>query len=485
MKLRKNNLIGSLTILFFLFSFCKAQETTEIKIEKDGKTIPITDATIREDGRRVLVIEKNESVRLTLEKDVEIESSDAKSVVVLDRSILKGVAENTEAVIMVKKAGKAIDITGVLKLVVQVVEVDATRQIVAQSTFLPYKTVKDNFGKKFAQSYFVVQVDIRNEKLNKQFIVQTLDLVIDPNQCLNGRFIYANFDDATCTAIFNEYFIFPSTQQSVRGEEVIGTAKADFGRSNRNLGFRALSFTASLGTVLTGFKGLIGTDGILGINVLGTTVTDAAKALIPDTSAEKLENLKKAVMTEDVIISSKSSKTFNIFIPTDQIFFSDSWDEYIKPARDSDKSAYKLKKILKLLLLASATGVLVDNDAPKVKVQSDDAFPRVKDKFNIVSEFSEDVQKRTKKAKDTREDLRVKWNTPATRNQAEKSLRNIVKELQSDNFFKGFFAAEDLSDGNKIADSLLKLSRILFADNTNDRSALIKKLEETIILNQF
>lgn len=477
--------MSSLFILLFLCGINMAQETTTIKIEKDGKTIPITEATILEDGRRVLVIEKNETVNLILEDGVKIESSDLKSVIVLDGRILKGVTENTEAEITATKSNKAIGITGIIKLVVKVVEVDATRQIVAQSTFLPYKTVKDNFGKKFAQSYFVVQVDIRNEKLNKQFIVQTLDVVIDPNQCLNGRFIYANFDDATCNAIFNEYFILPSTQQSVRGEEVIGTAKADFGRSNRNLGFRALSFTASLGTVLIGFKGLIGTDGILGINVLGTTVTDAAKALIPDTSAEKLENLKKAVMTEDVIISSKSSKTFNIFIPTDQVFFSDSWEEYIKPARDSDKSAYKLKKILKLLLLASATGVLVDNDAPKVKVQSDDAFLRVKDKFNIVTEFSQDEQKRAEKAVKVRNKLEDMLAQPNTKGEAEKQLRSILKSLQSEKVFEGFLLGKDVSDGKKIVDLLINLARNLSADNEKDNKELIKKLEDTIIANEI
>ncbi|MBK8809432.1 MAG: hypothetical protein IPN69_01690 [Acidobacteria bacterium] len=489
MRLKKHQMIAALIIALFACGLSAAQNAAEeaaISIEKEGRTVSITDATVLEDGRRVLVIEKNETVKLVLPSGVSVESSDLNSVLVINDSILLGKKENTEAVIAAKKAGKEIAIKGVIKLVVRVVEVDFTRQIIAESTFLPYKSVKDNFGKKFAQSYFVVQVDIRNEKLSKQFIVQTLDVIIDPNQCQNGRYLYRDFNESLCTAIFEKYFIFPSTQQGIRRDEVIGMAKADLGRSNRNLGFRALSFTASMGTVLSGFKGLIGTDGLLGINVLGTTVSDAAKALFPDSSAEKLENVKSALPTEDVIIKSKESKTFNIFIPTDQIFYDQSWQDYIKPARDADASAYALKKVLKLLLLSTATGVLVDNDAPKVKVQSDDALGKVADKFEIIRAFPEDVVKRNEKALKILMDLESTLRDPDPKKSqaAEKTLKDIVRELRNDPFFEGYFNAKkkDISTGAGIVKAIDELSRQLFTEDANDKSGRIKKLEETIIL---
>lgn len=477
---------ASLTILFAA-GLAAAQDTpaeAEISILKDGKTIAIADATIIEDGRRVLVIEKNETVKLLLPSGVTVESSDLNSVLVISDSILLGKKENTETEITAKKAGKDIAIKGVIKLLIRVVEIDSTRQIVAVSTFLPYKSVKDNFGKKFAQSYFVVQVDIRNEKLSKQFIVQTLDVIIDPNQCRNGQYLYRDFNESLCTAIFEKYFIFPSTQQGIRREEVIGTAKADLGRSNRNRGFRALAFTASMGSVLSGFKGLIGTDGLLGINVLGTTVSDAANALFPDSSAEKLENLKNALPTEDVIVKSKESKTFNIFIPTDQVFYGESWQDYIKPARDSDAGTYALKKVLKLLLLSTATGVLVDNDAPKVKVKSDDALPKVAEKFEITRPFAEDTIKRNKKALEILTNLESMLKEPAKSKAAEKSLNSIVTELRKDPFFEGFFNAmkKDILTGSGIVKAIDELSRQLYTEDANDKSGRIRKLEETIIL---
>lgn len=269
------------------------------------------------------------------------------------------------------------------KLIVKVQDTDNSRQIVTQSTFLSFKTVKDNFGKKFAQSFFVVQVDIRNERLDKQFIVQTIDVIIDPNQCRNGPEIYRDFDVTKCKELFEANFKFPNAQQSVRREEVIATGKADLNRSNHNIAFRSLAFSANFGTILGGFSGLLGRDAVKGVGILGTTFTDAAKALFPDTAGEKLENLKNALPTEDVIIRSKESKTFNIFIPTERIFWKESWGKYTKSVKDSDADTYQLKVVLDLVLLSSATGVLVDNEATEVRVTSADSVEKLAKKFDI------------------------------------------------------------------------------------------------------
>jgi hypothetical protein len=431
---------------------------TVIGVRKGKDVIPLKDALTDENGRKVLVIDKNEVVRLSKEDGVQLKSLNENSVRILDNEFLVGINEDTEAEILIEKGGARLRTGDVDKLIVRVQDADASRQIVAQSTFLTYKTVKDNFGKKFAQSYFVVQVDIRNEKLDKQFIVQTVDVIIDPNQCANGRQLYEDFDEEKCFQIFTEYFKFPNAQTPVRREEVIGAGKADLNRSNRNVAFRILSFSASMGTILTGFNGVLGPDGVKGVNVLGTTVTTAANGLFPNTADEKLENLKNAIPGEDVVIKSKESRIFNIFIPTDRVFWSESWQKYIQPARDSDKDTYMLKVVLDMLMLSTATGVLVDNDAPKVEVKSDDDLLNKQKKFNIVNRFKTTSDAATKITR-IRNEFADNLN-PETR-------RKIINALNALN--------------NKAAGGKITLTApIAFNENQENTKALFGKLEAAI-----
>ncbi len=317
---------------------------------------------------------------------------------------------------------------------------DANQQIVAKSTYLPFKTVKDRFGKKFAQSYFVVQVDIRNEKLDKQFIVQTIDVLFDRRQCRFAQLVDESFSRNDCENIFDKYFFFTNSKEPVSGDDVIATGEADLNRSNRNVGFRVLAFSASIGSILTGFNGLIGRDGIKGINVLGTTATAAAEVLFPNTADQKLENLRNAVPTEDIIIKSKESRTFNIFIPTERVFWKKSWEEYIKPARDSEPDAYKFKVILETIMLSSATGVLVDNDAEKVKVRSDDSLRRQSEKYRSIAESTDEEAERAELFRATTQLLQnnLASQNVAVSNEATGKLRNIITELNTEPRFQTF-----------------------------------------------
>ena len=485
MKVKNYYLIGSLIILLFSTSICLAQESTTIRILKEGKEVPIADVLTEVDGKKVLVINKGEVVELFVDDGVRLDSSKKDSVEVLNGNILKGKIVGAEAVITAKKGtDTTLTIKDVDKITVKVVDEDASQQVIAQSTFLPYKTVKDNFGKKFAQSYFVIQVDIRNETLDKQFIVQTLDVLVDPNQCYNGRFLYEGFNSQKCIEVFKQYFIFPTAQQGVRREEVIASGKADLNRSNRNVGFRVLAFLSGMGSILTGFNGVLGPDGAKGINVLGTTVTAAANGLFPNSADEKLENLKNAVPTEDVIIKSKESKTFNIFIPTERIFYKDSWKQYIKPARDSNVDTYTLKSVLDLLLLSSATGVLVDNAAPKVQVKSDDNLRRQKEKFALVGEFSAEITKKTDEFFGTMIALKANLDKDETNNNATGLLRNIVIELLKVNEprFKKVLDDNNITNQSK-GEKIFPAIQLLSADlATRDRDEiLIAKFQDIII----
>lgn len=435
--------------------------TTAVGIVKEGRFVDLKDAVIEESGKKVLTIDKNEAVELSRESNVTLKSSNENSVKILDNKYLVGITPGTETEILIEKAGVSAKILNVDRLFVKVLDVDASRQVVAQSTFLPFKTVKDNFGKKFAQTYFVIQVDIRNEKLDKQFIVQTIDVIIDPNQCRNGPEIYRDFDVNQCLSIFNKYFRFPNAQQPIRREEVIAAGKADLGRSNRNIAFRALAFSASVGSILGGFNGLLGRDAVKGVGILGTTFTEAAKALIPDTSDEKLENLRNALPTEDVIIKSKESKTFNIFIPTERVFWQESWEKYIEPAKNSDYDTYQLKVILDLFLLSSATGVLVDNEAPKVQVKSDDSVDKLKDKFNLkVNRFAV--------AADASAQIdQILKNFGTSLNNAE-TRRKIINALKALN--------------NKHDAKTVRLNKkITFDENSEETKSLYEKLDDATV----
>ncbi|NNF00863.1 MAG: hypothetical protein HKN25_17740 [Pyrinomonadaceae bacterium] len=365
-------------------------QVATVGVKRKGVTVPLKDALVNDTGRMVLIIEQDQIIELVADSGVTFETNNDNSVKVLSKRFLVGVTINSESVITAKQGGTPIEISDVDDFIVKVRDADANREIVARSTFLPFKIVKDNFGKKFAQSFFVVQVDIINQKLEQQFIVQDLQVIIDPNQCVKAERLYYDFEVYECLRIFSEFFFSPAPKEPIGGKEVIASGKADLNRSKRNIAERILKFSADMGAIIVGFD-ILGPDGVKGINALGT-VTTATNALFPNTADAKTENLRNAIPADDVVIASKSSKTFNLFIPIDQIFYKKSWEKYKKPARDSDRSTLMLKTVLDMLLLANARGVLVENDAPTLDVSSDDNLENVQKRFSI-SDLTEDFDK--------------------------------------------------------------------------------------------
>lgn len=364
---------------------------------------------------------------------------------------------------------------------------NAVGQVVAQSTFLSYQTVRDNFGKKFADQYFVVQIDIRNENLDQQFIVQKLDVIIDPNQCSNGKVLYADFDTNTCKSIFDKHFLFPNAMQSVRREELLGVGKAAQDRSPINIFFRSLAFTANVGSILTGFNGLIGRDGIRAINVLGTTFTESAGLFFPNRTVEKFNNLRDSIPTEDVIIKSKESKTFNMFIPTDRIFYKDSWKEYKRSVSKSQKATLQLKAVLDLILLSSASGVLVNNNAPVVTVRSDDQLRQQNEKFSLVRTPSDQEKARNAEFLSVIQDLskQLSSGNEAAVTQATNILRKIKSRLDKTHRFRIFLTGAGLTDtssGMLIRDVLIRLSKNL--ESENEDPTIVAAFEKAVIAKE-
>ena len=361
-------------------------------------------------------------------------------------------------------------------------ETDAFQQIVAKSTYLPFKTVKDRYGKKFAQSYFVIQIDIRNEKLDKQFIVQTLDVLFDRRQCRFAQLVDETFNRTECEELFDDFFFFTNAKQPVGRDDVIATGEADLNRSNRNVGFRLLAFSANIGSILTGFNGVLGRDGIKVINVLGTTFTSAANTLFPNTADQKFENLRNALPTEDVIIKSKESQTFNIFIPTERVFWKESWREYIKPARDSDYSVYKFKLVLETIMLSSASGVLVDNDAPKVEVRSDDSLRRQAEKIDEANYSDQQIINIDTFSATM---LSLQRGLENTEISTTASLRKIVVELKKVQGIKAILESKttvtEQSDGEVILQAIRVLMREL--NNVENREELKQRVRDIVIIN--
>jgi len=491
MKLKNRYVIATLIIVLVSSSIGFAKESTTIRVVQKGKLVSIANTLTKGDGDAVLVIDENEALRTFTEEGVRLVSSNQNAVAVLNGTILVGVSADTEAVITAVKGDQTLTFDGLDSLTVRVREPGSERHVVTEATFLPFKTVKDNFGKKFAQSYFVVQVDIRNEKEDQQFIVQTVDVMLDPNQCDSSIQIYHGFKPSVCRDIFDKFFKFPRAQQGVRSQEVLAAGKADLNRSNRNVGFRILSFSAAMGTILTGFNGVLGPDGVKGMTVLGTTVAAAASGLFPNSADEKLENLRSSLPTEDVIIKSKESKTFNIFIPTERVLWQDSWNEYIKPARDSGGATYEFRAVLEVVLLSSATGVLVDNDAPPVTAKSGDRADAQVERFQlneVPPEFFATATEANAALAVLRDDLLSSDLTKepgsglTKKQNAEAVLRAILASLRADSSLKTFTDKESSitaeSDGESIRKALLRMRRAALRAGNDE---LVNKINEKIV----
>jgi len=86
---------------------------------------------------------------------------------------------------------------------------DPNTQIIPAPMLLSYREVKDGFGKRIADTYIVVQVNIKNPDIEHQFLLQDLRIVFDPNQCERAGEYYGRFDISGCQSQYQKYLKYP------------------------------------------------------------------------------------------------------------------------------------------------------------------------------------------------------------------------------------------------------------------------------------
>lgn len=322
-----------------------------------------------------------------------------------------------------------------IELLQQALQECDKNKITAEPTFLSYKTVRDNFGKRIGDSFVVIQINIRNESPTSQFFVQDIAVLLDPNQCQKAAEFYnevgvvmprkenrsikagqngqsqneesdqedetlpidplvaeqltaaradraksANDRLAQCLTYFNEQFAYPTQFSPVARDTVLGVATANLNRSPRNIFFRGLRFAADMGGVLTGLS-LLGPDGVKGFNFLGTSVYNSADTALPSISQAKMENLRRTLPEGNVVVSSREAKIYNIFIPTDRFFSKTTWEMYKKKTNKMDDEALKLRRMIELMLVSSVRGVMISSESPSVTLKPGGGANELRESF--------------------------------------------------------------------------------------------------------
>jgi hypothetical protein len=241
---------------------------------------------------------------------------------------------------------------------------DDDNQIIPAPTLLSYGEVKDNFGRRIADTYVVVQVTIKNPDIQHQFLLQDLRVVFDPNECDSAKEFYEHFDVQACRDQYNKYLKYPIAYAPISQSSLQAVAGIGQNQNPRNVLFRSLDFLATMGGALTGFD-FIGRDGKAGLAVFNGTFLTSSKALLPDLTVGQLTQLTEQSYKPNTLVESKDTKTYCVFIPTNQLFSKETWKLYKQKTRDGSAEALEMRKFLQLVLTVTASGIHIqqaDND---------------------------------------------------------------------------------------------------------------------------
>ena len=234
--------------------------------------------------------------------------------------------------------------------------VDDNEQVIPAPTLMSYSEVKDNFGRRIADTYVVVQVNIKNPDIAHQFLLQDLRVVFDPNECDNAREFYSHFDSQACRDQYKNYLRYPIAYAPISQSALQAVAGIGQNQNPRNVLFRSLDFLATMGGALTGFN-FVGRDGKAGLGVFNGTFLTASKSLLPDLTVGQLTQLAEESYKPNTLVESKDSKTYCIFIPTNQLFYKDTWKLYKQKTRDSSPEAMEMRRFFQLVLTVTASGI--------------------------------------------------------------------------------------------------------------------------------
>jgi hypothetical protein len=240
---------------------------------------------------------------------------------------------------------------------------EPNNRVIPAPVLLSYREVKDNFGKRIADTYVVVQVNIKNPDIEHQFLLQDLRVVFDPNQCAKAQEFFDRFDVEDCEEKYNKYLKYPIAYAPVAQPALQAVAEIGQFHNPRNFAFRLLDFAANMGGALTGFN-FIGRDGKAGLSVFNGTFLTASKTFIPDLTAGQLTRLTEQSYKPNSLVESKETKTFNAFIPTNQLFTKENWKLYKQTVGNGSSESVEMLRLLQLVLTATASGTHVQNVGP-------------------------------------------------------------------------------------------------------------------------
>lgn len=233
---------------------------------------------------------------------------------------------------------------------------DDNDQVIPAPSLMAYDHVKDNFGRRIADGYVVVQVQIKNPDIAHQFLLQDLRVVFDPNECDNAKKFYTHLDIQDCRARYDKYLTYPIAYAPMSQPTLTAVAGVGQFRNPRNVLFRSLDFLATMGGALTGFN-FVGRDGKAGLSVFNGTFLTASKTFLPDLTVAQLTNLSDLSYKPNTLVENKDSKMYCIFIPTNQLFSKETWKLYKQSTKDSSTEALKLRQFLQLVLTVTASGI--------------------------------------------------------------------------------------------------------------------------------
>ena len=233
---------------------------------------------------------------------------------------------------------------------------DNNDHVIPAPSLMAYGHVKDNFGRRIADGYVVVQVQIKNPDIAHQFLLQDLRVVFDPNECENAKKFYTHLDIQDCRAQYDKYLTYPIAYAPMSQPTLAAVAGVGQFRNPRNVLFRSLDFLATMGGALTGFN-FVGRDGKAGLSVFNGTFLTASKTFLPDLTVAQLTNLNDQSYKPNTLVENKDSKTYCIFIPTNQLFSKETWKLYKQSTKDSSTEALKLRQFLQLVLTVTASGI--------------------------------------------------------------------------------------------------------------------------------
>ncbi|MFV0387456.1 MAG: hypothetical protein ACK5NT_01780 [Pyrinomonadaceae bacterium] len=300
------------------------------------------------------------------------------------------------------KGNEPVKITGVDRLILRVVEEkEQENVIISSTTLLTYKDVEENYGKKIAKRYAVVQLSIRNRSKHSRFMVQNVNISLDPSQCLYVKRyleksliknsqqldssstrqksrIADNTSEETnvtseyvdgflkeCIKFYKATFGYPTLINPTDRNIVKGIGEQALIDDDRSVAMRALDFVSETSGVFTGLN-LLGKDGVKAFSLFASPFIPSVKKAVPDVANRRNENLSRALPEGETVVSNQKPTAVFVFIPSEKLFPPKQWSLFTANRKKMDESTYKLKLFTEIYLVGRVKGVLISDDAPSV-----------------------------------------------------------------------------------------------------------------------